>query len=148
MKILFPRNIEKWFISWLNFTFWPFKISFVQLILLAIWAAWTLWLTNRLIQSWFNQVVAIVFSLPILVVFMIIAFFNISELWLIPFLCKMIRTHVLDVTKKYQQTFAKISFFDILISKRRNKEKKEEIKKKTNAVNKELLEKMEKWTFV
>lgn len=40
--------------------------------------------------------------LPIFIVFVVIAFFKVSELSLIPFIIKMIQTHILDETVKYQ----------------------------------------------
>ena len=148
MKVLFPRNIEKWIIAWLSFNIGPFRITLIQLILLAIWAAWTLAVINWLLKNWFNTVIAVIFWSPIFFVFFVIAFFKISELSLIPFIAKMLRTHFFDVTKKYQCNFPKINKTEIILHKRKYQDKKEEIKQKYTNVNQELLDKMENDSLV
>ncbi len=46
--------------------------------------------------------VAAIIAFPIVLLFIIIAFFKFSELTLLPFIAKMIKTYFLDVTKKFQ----------------------------------------------
>ncbi|NCQ81942.1 hypothetical protein GW750_03955 [bacterium] len=113
------------------------------MILLAIGAAGMLGVVNTLLKSGFNKVIAIALASPILLIFMIVAFFEVSELALVPFLCKMLRSHVFDVTKKFQCFFPKTSEERLMLQKRQYTEKTEEIHYKTNTIDKELLEKME-----
>lgn len=144
MKILFPRNIEKWFLAWLTFTRGPITVSIVQLFILAVWWALMLAIFNNLTKQWFTKLSAFVFSSPALGVAAIIAFFKISELTLIPFFSKIIRTYFLDTTKKFQVNFPKPHIVDILVKKNQHKEKIEEIKQKTTPINEILLEKIKK----
>ena len=81
---------------------WPASVSIVQLMILAIGLGLTLWVWNLLFKSWVSKITAFAVALPILLICVFIAFFKYSELTLIPFTAKMIRTHFLDVTKKYQ----------------------------------------------
>lgn len=97
---------------------------------------------NSLMKAGFNKVIAIMFSSPILLIFAIIAFFKVSELSLVPFLCKFVRNRFFDTMKKFQCNFPKINGLTLFLLKSQEKEKKEEIKYKENKINKELLEKM------
>jgi len=63
--------------------------------------------------------------LPIFTVFIIIAFFKISELSLIPFLVKMIQTHILDETIKYQINVDHIDPADIAFNRSKLNEPQE-----------------------
>lgn len=61
-----------------------------------------LWLRNQMVKRGIDKWLALVAVLPIFVVFIVIAFFRVSELTLIPFIAKIIQTNILDETKKYQ----------------------------------------------
>jgi len=81
---------------------WPASVSVFQLITLAIGLWISLWLFNTLFKNWVGKRAAGIIALPILLIFVTIAFFKFSELTLLPFIAKMIKTYFLDVTKKYQ----------------------------------------------
>lgn len=142
MKILFPRNIEKWFLSWLTFTRGPVTISIIQLLILAVGGALMLAIFNNLVRQWFSKATWLIFSSPALLVAAIIAFFKISELTLIPFIAKMVRTHFLDATKKFQVNFSRPHVIDILIKKVQYREQTQEIKYKNAPASDVLLDKM------
>jgi len=61
--------------------------------------------------------VALIFVLPIFLVFIIVAFFKFSELKLIPFISKMISTYFLNDTIKYQVNYYKIDPLEIALKK-------------------------------
>lgn len=100
-KVFIPRNISG---GWFNMSvqLWPFSISILQLMTLAVgmWLGLGIW--NVLYKNGVGRFTAIVVALPIFMAFVFIAFFKYSELTLFPFIAKMIRTYFLDVTKKFQ----------------------------------------------
>ena len=101
MKVFIPRNISWW---WLNMSvnIGPATISIVQLIILAFWLGITLAIRNTLIKWGASKSAATIVSLPFFLLCVFIAFFKYSELTLIPFIAKLIRTYFLDTTKKFQ----------------------------------------------
>lgn len=101
MKIFIPRNISGWRFN-MSIQIWPASVSVFQLITLAIGLWISLWLFNTLFKNWVGKRAAGIIALPILLIFVTIAFFKFSELTLLPFIAKMIKTYFLDVTKKYQ----------------------------------------------
>jgi hypothetical protein len=52
---------------------------------------------------------------PVIMIFLFIAFFKLSELTLLPFLAKIRRTRFLDTTKKFQTNDIKVDPLDIAI---------------------------------
>ena len=107
MKIMFPQHIKKWFFAWVAFSIMWFSISFVQLIVLAIGTVFALWAFSAFSNSgakWVWVVLAII----IFLIFMVIAFFNVSELNLPAFIAKKIKDNFLDVPKKFQSNYTKI----------------------------------------
>lgn len=106
MKIFIPRNISG---GWFNMsvTIWPASISVVQLLIVALWIGLSLGVWNNLTTNGVERIVAFFMVLPILLIFVFIAFFKYSELSLIPFLAKMVKTYFLDTTSKFQVTWNK-----------------------------------------
>ena len=80
----------------------PFTISLVQMLVVTLWVGLSLALWNSLVKSGSDKLVAAVITSPIALVFGIIAFFEISELPLIPFVTKMIQTYIIDEPIKFQ----------------------------------------------
>ena len=101
MKVFIPRNISWW---WLNMSvnIGPFSISIVQLIILSLWTGLTLALRTTLHKSGIWKWTAFMVSLPLFLICVFIAFFKYSELTLVPFIAKLIRTYFLDATRKFQ----------------------------------------------
>ncbi len=144
MKILFPKNIEKWLISGLNFSFWPFTVSLVQLIILTIGAAGTLALMNNFMKWGMGKMQALVFSSPIVLIFAFVAFFRISEMNLLQFILKMLRTYFFDVPEKFQVDFPKVDPVQVALQKYQKKEKVDKIEYKQEVIRKDLLDKLQK----
>lgn len=102
MKVFVPRNIEKWWFN-MNFQLGPINVSLFQLVLIAI-GAWIALMVWNAVAKWSgSSVLATALAIPILWVFLFIAFFRISELSLIPFIAKIFRNRFLDTNKKFQR---------------------------------------------
>ena len=83
-------------------------------------------------------------AILILIIFIIIAFFKISELSLLPYIAKLIRNNFFDTKKKYQVNYDKKSPLDIMIQESKTKEEKQIIEQKENTFDKEMLKDIEK----
>ncbi len=104
MKVVYPKNIKKWLLSGMSFQVGPLNITVIQLFILAIWVAISLTLFNAASKSW-SKAFGIIIALIVLVIFIIIAFFKVSELWLLAFIAKLLRNNLFDATKKYQNDY-------------------------------------------
>ena len=92
-----------------------------------------------------SKMVWLVVALPVFLLFVIIAFFQISELSLIPFIAKLIRTYFFDTTRKYQVNFDRADEVDILLKESHVGDQKDVISYKTKeVVDPKVLEQIEK----
>ena len=89
---------------------------------------------------------AFVVAIPIFLLFVFIAFFKYSELTLLPFIAKMIRTYFLDVTKKFQINRDKPDSHAINLARFRNSEHDVIIEQKTLKMDPEQLAKLQRLT--
>jgi hypothetical protein len=80
----------------------------------------------------------------IFIIFVVIAFFNISELTLIPFLAKLFRNYFFDTNRKFQINHDKDNPTDILIKEAKTKDEKQLITQKTDVLDKEAIKNIEK----
>ena len=126
MKVIFPQHIQKWFFSGVAFSVMGFSISFIQLIILAIWVVFALW-TFSTFSNWDAKWLWVTFALIIFGIFAFIAFFKVSELNLLAFIAKKIKDNFLDVPKKFQVNYVKLDPTEIII----NKSKQEKWKQRT-----------------
>ncbi len=138
-RVFIPRHISWWMFN-MNISMWPITVSMVQLFVLALWAAIVLSIWNWLNNAWVDWVVAWILVLPIAIIFIVIAFFNVSELPLVPFIAKMIRTYFFDETKKFQTCQKSVDPKNIMVSKLRTSkaEQKQEIKKTSKIDNSKI----------
>ena len=112
MKVTFPKNIKKWFLSGFSFSIWPFNVSIIQLILVAMWA----WLAMVAFNAWqkaWSKAAWTAFAVIILVTVIFVTFFKISEMNIIQFSAKKIKENFFDVTKKFQSNAEKLDPIDI-----------------------------------
>jgi hypothetical protein len=72
----------------------------------------------------------------------IVAFFKISELTLLPFIAKIIRTYFLDTTRKFQINWTKPDPLHTLILKMSKNEQQEIVLKKSLEIDEEKMEKL------
>lgn|GEM_PF-5913659 len=79
---------------------------------------------------------------------MVIAFFNVSEMGLMQFIAKLIRTNLLDTPKKFQDDYERIDPVDVVLKKARaNDDQQKTNIKKTSEVNEDKLNKLKKDTL-
>lgn len=101
-------------LSGMSINVWPLTISIVQLLLLALgtWLALAVFsgLKDRSGSAW-----ALLFAIPVFVLFIVLAFFKVSEMWMIEYLAKIFRNKFFDVQKKYQINFEKNNETEIAI---------------------------------
>lgn len=140
MKVLIPRNIEKGMFN-MNFQIGPLTLSIVQLFILAVGIGAALGIFNFFSRAG-SRVIWIIFGVIIFIIFLVIAFFQVSELSLIPFLAKMVRTYFFDTTKKYQVNYEKMDQTQLLIKKVQADEKKQTIEQKTDNLNQDVVKKV------
>ncbi len=143
MKVMFPQHIQKWFFSWVAFSVMGFSISFIQLVILAIWVVFALW-----VFSTFNNSDAkwawVIFAVIIFWIFAFIAFFKYSELNLLAFIAKKIKDSFLDVPKKFQMNYPRIDPTEVTISKSKQEKWKKRIEIKEE-LDVSKINEIEKW---
>jgi hypothetical protein len=143
MKVMFPQHIKKWFFSWVAFSILWFSVSFIQLVILSIWAVFALWTFSTFNNSgakWIWLVLAII----IFLIFIIIAFFRVSELNLLAFIAKKIKDNFLDVPKRFQMNYEKLDPIEIMIAKSKQEKWKQRIEIKEE-IDVSKLNEIEKW---
>lgn len=143
MKVMFPQHIQKWFFSWVAFSIAGFSISFIQLIILAIWVVFALWIFSTFSNS-DNKWVWVIFAVIIFLIFAFIAFFKQSELNLLAFIAKKIKDYFLDIPQKFQNNYIKISPIETTIAKAKQEKWKQRIEIKEELDISKLNE-IEKW---
>lgn len=140
---MFPQHIQKWFFSWVAFSVMGFSISFIQLVILAIWVVFALWVFSTFNNSdakW----VWVVFAIIIFCIFAFVAFFKYSELNLLAFIAKKIKDNFLDVPKKFQMNYPRINPTEVTISKSRQEKWKKRIEIKEE-LDVSKINEIEKW---
>lgn len=103
----------------MNFQIWPISVSLVQLVIVAMWSGAALLTWNTIVKNWWWKPQATLMAIVVLAPFLVVAFWNISELTLIPFIAKMYRNRFLDTTKKLQTNDVKIDPIQIKIKSSR-----------------------------
>jgi len=149
MKVVFPKNIKKWIIAGMSFNIGPITLSIIQLFLVAIGVAAGLGVFNA-VQKSGSKVAAAIVAIPVLGLFLIMAFFKVSELGLVAFVAKLFRNKFFDTTKKYQVNFDRVDPFDILLKSIGidNKEAKSFEQKEQKNVGSDLLNQIETWGLI
>lgn len=127
----------------MTFSIWPLNISIVQLFVLALWVALALAAFNWF-SKWWSKVIGIFLAILILIIFLVIAFFKVSELWLLAYLAKLIRNNFFDAKKKFQINYEKKSPLDIMIQESKTKEEKQIIEQKKNIFDEQHVTDIEK----
>lgn len=72
------------------------------MLVVALWIMLSFAMRNGLVKSGSDKLIAAILISPIAILSWIIAFFEISELALIPFVAKLVQSYILDEPKKYQ----------------------------------------------
>lgn len=143
MKVMFPQHIKKWFFSWAAFSVMGFSVSFIQLIILAVGVVFALWVFSTFSNAgakWTGLVVGVL----VFLIFVVIAFFQVSELGLLAFIAKKIKDVFLDVDKKFQVNFTKFNPTEIMIEKSKQEKWRQRIEIK-EWFDVEKVSEIEKW---
>ncbi len=143
MKVVFPKHIEKWLLAGLTFSVGPMSLSIVQLFIVAIWVAAGLGIFNSIAKTWSKAVWAIA-AIPVLLIFIIVAFFKVSEMWLLAFVGKIVRNNFFDTTKKFQVNHERINSTQLIIQKTKTKKKKQAVIQKDRHIDQEVINQIEK----
>lgn len=149
MKVTFPKNIKKWLLSWFSINIWPLSITIVQLLLVAVWVWIALAIFSKLKDNWTAW--ALIASVPILIIFLVLAFFKISEMWMLEYLAKIFRNKFFDVQKKFQVNFERNNDTEIAIKESKINESKAqtvEYKKENFEAGEKIVEQIEKWDLI
>jgi len=132
MKVLFPRHIKKWIFSSMNFSIWPLTVWLWQLFILVLGVAGSFAIANYFIKQGQQKVIAVIFAAPLTLIACAIAFFEISEMGLLEFLAKMLRTHFFDATTKFQVNVEKPDKINLLLKEIHTEEQTQKITFKTS----------------
>ena len=142
MKVTFPKNIKKWFLSGFTLSIWPFNISVIQLLLVAAWV----WLAVVAFNAWqkaWSKWVWVVFAIIILILVLFVTFFKVSEMNILQFTAKKIRENFFDVTKKFQSNSEKMDPVEIVLKEWKiSEDKKQVIEQKKEPEMEEIIEKI------
>ena len=126
MKVMFPQHIKKWFFSGAAFSVMGFSVSFIQLIILAVGVVCALWVFSTFSNAgakWTGLVIGVL----VFLIFVVIAFFQVSELSLLAFIAKKIKDVFLDVQEKFQVNYTKFNPTEIMIQKSKQEKWKQRI---------------------
>lgn len=80
----------------------------------------------------------------IILVFVVVAFFKVSELGLLAYVSKIIRNNFFDARKKFQVNYDKKNPLDVIVQESKTKEEKQLIEQKENKFDKQILTDIEK----
>ena len=127
----------------MSFQIGPVNLSIVQLFIVGVGVAAALWIFNTFAKSG-GKAVGIILAIVILLLAIFIAFFKISEMWLLAFIAKMIRNNFFDTNKKYQVNYDKQDPMKIAIKESKSWDQKQTVfEHKDKAFSKEKLDKIE-----
>jgi len=143
MKVVYPKNIKRWLLAGMTFNIGPLTINVVQMFILAIGIAAWLAIFNWVSKSW-SKVIWIFLAIMVIIFFIIIAFFKVSELWLVAYISKLVRNNFFDSKKKFQVNYEKRNPLDVMIQESKTKEEKQIIEQKENTFDKKHLSDIEK----
>lgn len=127
----------------MTFSIGPLNISIVQMFVLAVWIAAALAAFNAFSKSG-SKVFGIFIAVIVIIITIIIAFFKVSELWLLAYVAKLIRNNFFDTNKKFQVNYEKKNPLDIMIQESKTKEEKQIIEQKEKTFDKQHLSDIEK----
>ncbi len=143
MKVVYPKNIKKWLLAGMTFSMGPLTISIVQLFIMAVGISLALAAFNGVSKSW-SKALGLLLAIIIILVFIVITFFKISEMGLIEYIAKIIRNTFFDTKKKYQVNYEKQNPVDVYLQEAKIKEEKQLIEQKEHTFDQNMLKDIEK----
>lgn len=142
MKVVFPKNIQKWMLAGMTFQIGPITLSIVQLFVVGVGVAAAMAVFNTFSKSWWKAIGALL-AIVILLLFVFVAFFKMSELGLIAFIAKLVRNLFFDTPKKFQANYDKVDPLKIAVKKAKGNDSKQTIfEQKDSKFSKDRLDKI------
>lgn len=142
MKVVYPKNIQKWMLAGMTFAIWPITLSIVQLFVVGIGVAAATAIFNSFSKSWAKAIWALL-AIFALLFFVFIAFFKMSELGLIAFISKLIRNLFFDTPRKFQANYDKIDPLKITIKRTKSVDQTQTVfEQKDKSYSKDKLDKI------
>lgn len=129
MKVFYPQNIQGGFLSD-KIPIGPVDLSIIQLGLLGLWATVSMLVWKSLIGAGLGKAMSFVLVLPVIILFLVVTFFRFSEMNLLEFVAKLLRTNFFDSPKKYQVNYKKVDPVKVKIQKLKKSDKSKKIEKK------------------
>ena len=126
----------------MNIQLGPFNVTMIQLFIIAWWTALSLSIWQTLVKHWLDKITAFIFILPIVLLTLFIAFFKISELSLIPFITKLLRTYFFDTPVKKYTTFKEVDPIEVTKQLLKSQDSWQKIEEKNLQLQKDKLEKL------
>ncbi len=133
----------------MNFNIGPLNIGIIQLFLLAVGIGLALVAFNAFAKKG-SKPLGILVAIIIFLIFVVVAFFKVSELWLLWFFSKLIRNNFFDTNKKFQNNYTKENKTEILLQETKEKAKEWEviIKEKARTFDRKKVDDIEKGGFI
>lgn len=142
MKVVFPKNIQKWMLAGMTFQIWPISLSIVQLFVVGIGVAAAMAIFNSVSKTW-SKAIGALFAIIVLLIFVFVAFFKMSELGLIAFVAKLVRNLFFDTPRKFQANYDKIDPVKVAVKRAKGNDDKQTIfEQKDSKFGKERLDKI------
>lgn len=107
MKVVFPKNIQKGMLAGMTFQIGPITLSIVQLFVVGVGVAAAMAIFNSVSKTG-SKAIGALFAVIVLLIFVFVAFFKMSELGLIAFVAKLVRNLFFDSPRKFQANYDKI----------------------------------------
>lgn len=144
MKVVYPKHIQKWMLAGMSFQIWPINLSIVQLFIVGVGVASAMGIFNSFSKSW-AKAIGVLVAILVLLIFVFIAFFKMSELSLIPFIMKLIRNNFFDTKRKFQVNYEKQDPVKLAVKKSKSRDQEQTVfEQKENWINKEMIDTMNK----
>lgn len=129
MKAVFPKNIQKGLLAGLTLTVGPISVSIIQIFILAVGVAGGFLAFNQFQKV--SRAMGAIVAVFVVLIFVVIAFFKISEMNLLEFIVKFIKSHFIDTAEKYQTNYNRPNPLEISFAKNKAQEGKVKIEYKT-----------------
>lgn len=128
----------------MHLTIGPITVTIVQMFVLALGAALALAVFNSVTKTWTSSKLSgFLATVPVILLFVFIAFFKISEMGLLEFVSKFFRTYFFDSARKFQTNFPRFDAILLLIAKHSSQDQKQLIESKTLALSKKDLDQIQ-----
>ncbi len=142
MKVVFPKNIQKWMLAGMTFSIGPINLSIIQLFVVGIGVASATAIFNSFSKSGAKAIGALL-AILVFLIFVFVAFFKMSELGLVAFVAKLVRNLFFDSPRKFQANYDKLDPLKIAIKRSKWGDQKQTVfEQKDKGYSKDKLDKI------